>query len=129
MLDADVQLMLGRTRLALRDSVEAGDPSRRAVALREATDAPDSPWLAQTQVVLAEYLWLSGQRASARTLAEKVRANMASHAQLGRQFTVPLEKLLSLTASERRAAACVLFANPVAPSCAPHPGTAQSAAP
>jgi hypothetical protein len=115
-LQADVQWTLGRTRLLGGDTATAIEPLRRAVALRTGSDAPDSPWLAQTQIDLVECLWMTGQRASARQLVATVRVNLARHAELGRQFTQPLQRLLQVTAAKRHAAASGLSANLGAPS-------------
>jgi serine/threonine protein kinase len=128
-LEADVQRTLGRTRLLGGDFANAVEPLRRAEALRAASGAPDSPWLAQTQLDLAECMWMVGQRNRARALLTTVRVNLASHAELGRQFTAHLQHLLHLTAAKRHAATSELFASPGAPSDDSPPGIAQSVLP
>ncbi len=128
-LEAEVRRTLGWAQLLDGDVATAIEPLRRAVALRAGSDAPESPWLAQTQLDLAECLWKAGQRAGARALVAAVRANLARHAELGKQFTAPLQRLAQITGAMRRAAASGLSASRGVPSYDALPGIGQSALP
>jgi predicted Zn-dependent protease len=72
---------------ALRRSgriTEAEVQLRRAVELRETLDVPDSPWLAQARINLAECLIGKNQRREARSLL-KMAAVAQSHQPLLRE--------------------------------------------
>jgi hypothetical protein len=88
--EAQVQEALG---LALTHSGQAAaaEPHlRRAVALREKLDLPDSPWLAQARISLAQSRLAQGDAAEAGTLLAAATAALARQPALADDFHRPL---------------------------------------
>jgi hypothetical protein len=53
-------------------------------------DHPSSPWIAESQIALAECLIALGDEANARTLVKRATAIHASHTELGSHYKQPL---------------------------------------
>jgi serine/threonine-protein kinase len=92
-LEADAQLQLGRALQRGRALDEARTHLERAVALRQASDAALSPWLAEAQVALADCLIDLGDRKAARALAQQARSIQARQAALGEHLKAPLRSV------------------------------------
>jgi serine/threonine-protein kinase len=70
---------LGRLLLQAGEPGAARDRLARALALREKIDQAHSPWLAETQLALAECLWQLKQPQAARMLVDQAQAILAAH--------------------------------------------------
>ena len=90
---ARAALGLGRARLADNLPPQARLALERTVELRRRLGPPDSPWLAQAKVVLADCLITQGERKEAARLLDEADAAFAKHMPLGQQFLHPLEKV------------------------------------
>ena len=62
-------------------------------------DYPNSPWLAEAQIALANCLVGLSRRGEAREFATKARRILAAHAELGQHFKAPLDRVAGLGAS------------------------------
>ena len=80
---ARVDLVLGRLLLRAGDAPAAQARLARAVALRERIDVPDSPWLADARLSLAESLVDLRQAEPARALLDGVAGALATHPRAG----------------------------------------------
>jgi len=99
-LEADASLQLGQAQLQSGDPQSARAHLERAVQLREANDdTAQSPWLANAQIALAGCLVDLGEREAAQALIRKASAIERAHAELGRQFRIPLERVTTRMAS------------------------------
>ncbi len=70
---------LGRLLLQAGQPAQARTRLQRALDLREKIDLPTSPWLAETQLVLAECLLALHERQGAHALLQQARRILASH--------------------------------------------------
>ena len=86
-------LGIGRTQRLKGDLTAARPLLEQAVRLRGERGTPESPWLAEARVALADCLISQGETASARRLLAQAEAAFASNAPLGRQFLYPLEQV------------------------------------
>ncbi len=91
--EADALLALGESLRRGGKGQTAVALLRRALSLRLATDVPNSPWLAQIRVSLAQCLLDLNQNAEARKLYGEAAASLSHHADLGLQFRQPLHEL------------------------------------
>ncbi|MGB6401210.1 MAG: hypothetical protein WBF26_00060, partial [Candidatus Sulfotelmatobacter sp.] len=92
-LDASAALAQGRAELLLGHPSDALPLVQRAVDLRESFLDPASPSLADARVTLAScHLDLGYSRQAALSLTQAKNA-LASHRELGRQYSVPLHEL------------------------------------
>jgi tetratricopeptide (TPR) repeat protein len=94
-LEAEAALRLGQAEQRAGDLGSARVHLDRALELREATDAPNSPWLAEVRIALADCLLDMGERKAARALVEKAQAAHAANADLGEHFKAPLRAILA----------------------------------
>jgi eukaryotic-like serine/threonine-protein kinase len=85
-LEADAALRLGQARRLAGNPGLARADLERALVLREATDARDSPWLAETRIALADCLIDLGERKAARAHLNQARTALAAHAELAGHF-------------------------------------------
>jgi serine/threonine protein kinase len=92
-LDASAALAQGRAELLLGHPSNALPLLQRAVDLRESFLEPASPWLADAQVALACCHLDLGHSRQARLLLTQAKKALASHRELGRQYTLPLHEL------------------------------------
>jgi tetratricopeptide (TPR) repeat protein len=92
-LDASAALAQGRAELLLGHPSNALPLLQRAVDLRESFLEPASPWLADAQVALASCHLDLGHSRQARLLLTQAKKALASHRELGRQYTLPLHEL------------------------------------
>ena len=70
---------LGHLLLQAGEPAQARDRLLRALALRERIDLPTSPWLAETQLVLAESLLQLNERPAARVRLAQAQHILAAH--------------------------------------------------
>ncbi len=89
-LEAEAALRLGQALQRGGDPRPARAHLERSLALREAAEAPNSPWLAEAQVGLADCLIDLGERKLARGLVEQAARAQATHNELGEHFRAPL---------------------------------------
>ncbi|HET7791961.1 MAG TPA: tetratricopeptide repeat protein, partial [Rhizobacter sp.] len=89
-LEAEATLRLGHALQRGGDPRTARAYLERSLALREAAEAPDSPWLAEARVGLADCLVDLGERTLARGLVEQAVRAQAAHNELGAHFRAPL---------------------------------------
>jgi hypothetical protein len=92
-LDASAALAQGRADLLLSHPSNALPQLQRAVDLRESFLDPASPSLADAQVALASCHLDLGHPRQAKSLLIQARKALASHRELGRQYTLPLHEL------------------------------------
>jgi eukaryotic-like serine/threonine-protein kinase len=92
-LEAEALLRLGQARQHNGQAALARADLEQSLALRRATEAPTSPWLAEVQIALAGCLTDLGDRTSALALFEQANAVHRSHAELGDHFKQPLAQL------------------------------------
>jgi serine/threonine-protein kinase len=83
--EAAAHMLLGVALMRVGEPAAAREHLERAVEMRERLDAPESPWLAQARLYLAQSLYRSGDRAGARRLLELAAAAHRQQAVLGRQ--------------------------------------------
>ena len=95
--EAAAHLALARAQLALGQFEDARAEATQAVESRERMDAPESLWLADARLVLAESLWRLGDKAGARQLVTLARQAHAAQVAVGPQYSRPLSLLESLT--------------------------------
>jgi tetratricopeptide (TPR) repeat protein len=86
-------LGLGRSQLVHGELAAARTSLQRAVELRRQLGPPDSPWLAEAKVALADCLITQGEHQEASRLLAEAEQAFAKHLPLGRQFLYPLEKV------------------------------------
>jgi serine/threonine-protein kinase len=91
--EAAAHLALARVQLALGQFAEARAEASKAVDSRERMDAPESLWLADARLVLAESLWRLGDKPAARRLLTLAREAHAAQPAVGPQYTRPLRQL------------------------------------
>jgi serine/threonine-protein kinase len=91
-----IQVYEANALLALGESLRRGGKAqtavsllRQALSLRLATDEPNSAWLAQIRISLAQCLLDLNQNAEAKKLYEQASASQSQHADLGLQFLQP----------------------------------------
>ncbi len=89
-LEADAALQLGRAQLQSGDVRAAQLNIERGLQLRTANDDPNSPWIAEAQIALAQCSIALGNPAQARSLIHRAAAIQASHSQLGSHYKQPL---------------------------------------
>jgi tetratricopeptide (TPR) repeat protein len=94
--EAAARLAIARAQLALGKFAEARAEATRAVESRERMDAPESLWLADARLTLAESLWRLGEETAARKLVAMARQAHAVHAAVGPQYSRPLNHLESM---------------------------------
>ena len=92
-LEARVALVEGRANLRMGRPSEALPLLQRAVTLREVILDPVSPALADARIALAECYLDLGQPDRAARLAADARRTLASHRELGSQYTRALQEL------------------------------------
>jgi len=97
-LEADAALRLGQAQQKLGDPRRARVNLERALELRAAGDAGQSPWLAEAQVALAACLIDLGQREAAQALIGRAGAIQAAHSELGEHLKAPLQRAGRLAA-------------------------------
>jgi tetratricopeptide (TPR) repeat protein len=97
-LEADAALRLGQAQQKLGDPRRARANLERALELRAAGDAAQSPWLAEAQVALAACLIDLGQREAAQALIGRAGAIQAAHPELGEHLKAPLQRAGRLAA-------------------------------
>ncbi len=102
-LEAEAELRLGQARQHNGEALAAKVDLERALALRQATEAPGSPWLAEAQIALADCLIDLGERKPARALLGQARAIHAMHAELGGHFKEALASVSARTATRSTA--------------------------
>lgn len=83
--EAAAHMLLGVALLRAGDPAAAREHLERSVAMRERLDAPESPWLAQARLYLAQCLHRSGDRAAARRLLDLAASAHREQAALGPQ--------------------------------------------
>jgi tetratricopeptide (TPR) repeat protein len=91
--EADATLLLAQVLRQQRDSTAACAQFERALKLRETNQNPNSPWVAQAQIELANCLLDLRRRPQAQGLLAQARAIHAKQPELGAQFTGPLRDL------------------------------------
>jgi eukaryotic-like serine/threonine-protein kinase len=91
-LEADAQLQIGRAHLQSSSAAKARVALERAVALREANDHVNSPWIAESEIALAECLAALGEGVKARATLMRATNRLAAHDQIGEHFTRPLSE-------------------------------------
>jgi tetratricopeptide (TPR) repeat protein len=91
-LEADAALRLGQAQQKLGDPRRARANLERALELRTAGDAAQSPWLAEAQLALAACLVDLGQREAARALIGRAGAIQAAHPELSEHLKAPLRQ-------------------------------------
>ena len=85
--------------------MRSGDPAaareylERSVAMRERLDAPESPWLAQARLYLAQSLYRGGDRAGARRMLDLAAAAHRQQTVLGPQHRDLLAQTRALIAT------------------------------
>lgn len=89
-LEADAALQLGRAQLRTGDLRSARINFGRSLSLRAANDQPNSPWIAEAQIALAECLIALGDETQARSLVKRAAAIHSSHTELGDHYKQPL---------------------------------------
>jgi tetratricopeptide (TPR) repeat protein/tRNA A-37 threonylcarbamoyl transferase component Bud32 len=90
------QLLLG-VALARGGEIRAALPElERAVQARERMDAPESLWLAEARLHLAEARWRAGQRAAAARLLELARLAHQAQPSVGPQYSRYLDEVRKL---------------------------------
>jgi tetratricopeptide (TPR) repeat protein len=94
---------IGEALLGLGRAAEAVPPLERALALREGAPA-DEVELAATRFALARARWEIGDRAAARSLAERARESLRAAGTRGRGELAPVEAWLAERAGRRAAA-------------------------
>jgi len=97
-LEADAALRLGQAQQKVGDPRRARANLERALELRTAGDAAQSPWLAEAQLALAACLIDLGQREPARALIGRAGAIQAAHPELGEHLKAPLQRAGRLAA-------------------------------
>jgi tetratricopeptide (TPR) repeat protein len=91
-LEADAALRLGQAQQSQGNLRQARPNLERALELRLAADAPESPWLAEAQLALASCLTDLGLRDQARALAARAAAIQAAHRELGDHWKAPMHQ-------------------------------------
>jgi len=91
--EAEARLWLGVALQQQGKTDQALTHLERAVVLRGGMDDEASPWLARARTALALCLLDHGETEKAWRLFAQARTGMASHAELGPQFRVPLQQL------------------------------------
>jgi eukaryotic-like serine/threonine-protein kinase len=90
LLEAQIQLQLGRLLLQRGAADEARSMLEASLKARSAVLSPHSPVLADTEVALAECLLALGDRVHSRTLFEAAQAIQAVNVELGDRYRLPL---------------------------------------
>ena len=93
-LEAEAALRLGQARRLAGDPALARAELERALVLREANDARDSPWLAEARIALADCLIDLGERKAARAHLDQARSALAAHAELAAHFGLALRQAM-----------------------------------
>ncbi len=88
--EADAAQLLGAGLLRLGRTADAEAPLRRAVELREQGDDPDSLWLAEARIRMAEWLLAESRAPEARRLLELAAAAQSHQPAVGAQYREPL---------------------------------------
>jgi len=88
--EAGAARLLGASLLRLGHTPEAEVPLRRAVELRELSDDPDSIWLAEARISLADWLLTEGRVPEARRLLELAAVAQSHQPAVGAQYRGPL---------------------------------------
>lgn len=89
-LEAEAELALGQARQHGGGARSARTHLAHALALREAAEAADSPWLAEARIGLADCLIDLGERKQAAALLAQAAQAHAAHKELGAQFRAAL---------------------------------------
>jgi hypothetical protein len=84
--EAAAHMLLGHALLRAGDAAAAREHLERSVTMRERLDAPESLWLAQARLYLAQCLHRSGDRAGAQRLVDLAVAAHRQHAVVGPQY-------------------------------------------
>ena len=92
-LEASAALAQGRADLLLSHPSDALPLLQRAVDLRESFLDPASPSLADARLALASCHLDLGHSRQAKSLLTRAKKALASHRELGRQYTLPLHEL------------------------------------
>jgi serine/threonine protein kinase/tetratricopeptide (TPR) repeat protein len=92
-IDASAALAQGRADLLLGNPSDALPLLQRAVDLRESFLDPASPSLADARIALASCHLDLGHSRQAKSLLTEAKKALASHRELGRQYTLPLHEL------------------------------------
>jgi serine/threonine-protein kinase len=93
--EAAAHQALAQASLALGQPDRARAEATLAVEHRERMDAPESLWLADARLVLAEAHWRSGDKAAARALVKLAREAHARQPLVGPQYNARLKQLES----------------------------------
>ena len=93
-LEADALLRLGQAQQKSGELKAARANLERALKLRAINDDPQSPWLAETGIALADCVADLGERGPAMALLAKAKAIHAAHRELGEHFKRPLRELV-----------------------------------
>jgi len=97
-LEAEAALRLGQAQQRLGDLAGARASLERAVALRRENDDPDwSPWLAESEVALADCLLDLHDAAQARTLLQSAARIQSRHPALAAGLREPLARATART--------------------------------
>jgi serine/threonine-protein kinase len=91
--EAAAHQALAQAQLALGRWDQARAEASLAVGHRERMDAPESLWLADARLVLAEAHWRAGDRSAARELVKLVRGAHAAQPQIGPQYKARLARV------------------------------------
>jgi serine/threonine-protein kinase len=105
LLEAEAASALGQAYRLGGNAAGARAHLERAVALRVAHGAPESAWLSEARIALADCLVDLGDRESARQLVAAAKASHAAHSELGQHFKAPLTKVAARLEAETRSAA------------------------
>jgi serine/threonine-protein kinase len=98
---ARLAFAVGRLYLVVGQKDIARSWLTRAVALRESIDAASSPWLAESEVALAEAFLAAGQNSDARAMLARAAAIHAAIPGLGDAYRRPLQDAYALLRSQR----------------------------
>ena len=105
-IEADAGLQLGRAQIRAGNPRAARANLERSLNLRTANHHPSSPWIAESQIALAECVAALGEHAQAKSLIKRAAAILSSHVELGEHFKQPLtdvQRGLSMASDTHRA--------------------------
>ena len=91
--EARAAMIEGRARLLNGEASRALPLLQRAVELRRSIMDANSPELAEAQIALGECYFALGDNQHAKLLAAAASSGLASHPQIGKQFSQPLQEL------------------------------------
>jgi eukaryotic-like serine/threonine-protein kinase len=97
--EAAAHMWLGVALMRSGDPAAAREYLERSVAMRERLDAPESPWLAQARLYLAQSLYKGGDRTGARRMLDLAAAAHRQQTLLGPQHRDLLAQTRALIAT------------------------------